>query len=230
MQLIKISALIIVLGLSSFTTSFGQLENKVTAYVFLGVPLFPSAGSIQGQNIYNGYAPIPYLGLGLNYNLNSRLAIGANIKQLYTTKSNYTLSNSNLGVGVKFNFVPMDKPISPFVSVEGNLGYLTVSQKANSTTETVTNSDPNQVLITSQVRNYPEIKTGFSTFGVMMGAGVDFTLKLKYSFFVSLNYLITDASTTFTSQQNFADNTSKFQFFMPQVGVRFSFLRKKSLY
>jgi outer membrane protein W len=210
--------------------SFAQLENKMTAYVFLGVPIIKKAGNIQAENIYNGYSPLPYLGLGINYNLNARFSIGANLKQLVTKKANYGLTNTNFGIGAKLNIIPMDKKISPFVYAEGNLGYITISQKANSSIENPTVDDPEHVKITQQTRNYPEIKTGYSCTGAMVGVGLDFTLKLKYGVFVSANYMLTNADKTFTSKNNFAENTSKFQFLMIQTGFRFSFGKSKSLY
>jgi hypothetical protein len=210
--------------------SYAQFEHKMTAYVFVGVPFFKKAGDIQGQNIFNGYSPIPALGFGINYNLSTKLSIGANINQLITKKANYTLSNTNVGVGVKYNFVPMDKKISPFVYMEGNMGYLIVSQKANSTWEYPVVNDPNHVEFVKQLHNYPKQNIPITYLGAMVGVGLDFTLKLKYGLFVSANYMFTNASNTVTCVQNFEDNTSKFNFIMIQTGLRFSFGKSKSLY
>ncbi len=226
----RILPLIGIFCFCSVASTFGQFEHKVTATVFTGVPFFKKAGGIQGENIFNGYASIPYLGFGLNYNLNTHFSIGANVKEFVTKKANYSLSNSNLGIGVKYNIVPMDKKISPFVAAEGDVGFMVLGQKANSTWEYPEASNDQQVTYVAQLHNYPKVNTTATYVGAILGAGVDFTLKLKYGVFISANYMFTNAQSTSAIVMDFKDNTSKFDFFMIQTGLRFSFGKSKSLY
>ena len=212
------------------TNAIAQLENKASISVSFGVPFIKSAGSIQAENIYYGYGKVPVLKVGLQYNINHKLGVGPVVGQFYSTKPNYKLTVTSFGLGVKYNIIPFDKKVSPFIYFEGNLNYVTVSQKANSTQENPVQDDKEQIRIKTQTRNYPEIQTGFSSLGAIAGVGIDFTLNKKYTVFVGANYYTTNAAKTYTSRNNFEDNTSKLQFLMAQLGLRFSFGQKKSLY
>ena len=210
--------------------SFAQLEHKATAYISIGMPFIKSAGPIAGENIYYGYKPIPYLGLGLQYNRSTHFSIGAVLRQLVTSKANYNLSHTTIGLTMKYNFLPSDKKVSPFGILELSTGYLYLSQKANNTVEKPIVVNPEHVAITEQEKSYPEIKRGFSSFGVMLGVGIDFTLNLKYGMFVSANYFLSDAHKSAVMETHFEQNTSKFRFLMLQTGIRFSFGKSKSVY
>ena len=210
--------------------AMAQMENKVTLSASLALPMFKSAGEIQGENIYNGYGMLPSVRVGLQYNLNARFGLGPVLSQVYSSKPNYTLTQTSFGLGLKYNILPSDKKISPFVYVEGDLCYVTIAQKANSVQENPSVDDKEHIKLIGQTRNYPEIKTGFSSLGAIVGIGSDFTVKSKYTLFLAVNYVLTNAASTYTSKNNFEDNTSKLQYLMPQIGIRFSLGKKKSLY
>jgi len=210
---------------------YSQLERKLAITAAVAMPSFSAAGNIQSENIYKGYSGLPGLRVGLQYNFNHNIGVGPIVSQYFGSKPNYNLTMTQFGLGVKYNILPFDKVISPFITAEADLNYVTVSQKANSVTEVpASNSDKEEIVLTSQVRNYPEIKTGFGNTGVVLGAGTDFTLKKKYTLFVSASYLVTNALKTFTSTSLFTENKSDLRFLILQLGMRFSFGQSKSLY
>lgn len=210
--------------------AMAQMENKITLSASLALPMFKSAGEIQGENIYNGYGMLPAVRVGLQYNLNARFGLGPVLSQVYSSKPNYTLTQTSFGIGLKYNILPSDKKISPFVYLEGDVCYVTIAQKANSVQENPSVDDKEHIKLIGQTRNYPEIQTGFSSLGAIVGIGSDFTVKSKYTLFFAINYVLTNAASTYTSKNNFEDNTSKLQYLMPQIGIRFSLGKKKSLY
>lgn len=209
---------------------YSQLEHKVTAQVSLGLPLIKKAGPVNAENIFYGYKKLPYVGFGVMYNNSVHFSMGGMLRQLYTKKDFYSLSHTSLGLVAKYNFIPSDKKMSPFVTAELNTGYVVLSQKPNSTIEYPKVTDQAHVAIVEQERKYPEIKTGFATFGALAGVGVDFTLKLKYKLSFSANYFVSDAAKNPGITVSFPENTSKLRFLLLQTGFSFSFGKSKSLY
>lgn len=208
-----------------------QMEHKLTGIVSIGAPLIKAAGSVSAENIFYGYKAIPYLGIAVLYNSSTHFGIGGSLRQLYTTKPNYGISHTSLGLLLKYNILPSDKKISPFVNAEFSTGYMMISQKANTITEQPPAvEDKTHVIVKDWERNYPEIKTGFGTYGVLLGVGVDFTLKLRYGLFVSANYYLSDAHKTGAFKGFFEENKSTFNFLLMQAGVKFSFGKSKSIY
>lgn len=225
-KIILISLLII-----NASIGYSQLERKFAITAAIATPVYSSAGDIQSENIFAGYSSIPGVRVGLQYNINHYFGFGPVISQYFGTKQNYSLNTSQFGLAFKYNILPFDKTISPFISMEADLNYITVSQKANSVTEKpAAGSDVEQIVITSQVHNYPEIKTGFASTGVIIGAGTDFTLKKKYTLFVAANYVFTNSSNTYTSTSLFPENESSLNFMLYQIGMRFAFGQSKTMY
>lgn len=210
---------------------YSQLEHKFAITAAIATPVYGSAGNIQSENIFAGYSSIPGVRVGLQYNLNHYFGFGPVVSQYFGSKENYSLNTSQLGVAFKYNIIPFDKTISPFITLEADLNYITISQKANSVTEKpAASSDVEQIVITSQERNYPEIKTGFASTGIIIGAGTDFTLKKKYTLFVAANYVLTNSSSTYTTTSLFPENKSSLSFMLFQIGMRFAFGQSKSIY
>ncbi|HAR19414.1 MAG TPA: hypothetical protein DCR46_02055, partial [Cytophagales bacterium] len=162
---------LILLFVAHCFSAWAQFENKISISAAIGIPFIKSAGIIQAENIYYGYGKIPTLKIGMQYNIKPKFGLGPVIGQLYSTKPNFKLTVSSFGIGAKYNFVPFDKKISPFLYLEGDINYVTISQKANSVEENPEVDDKEQIMIVSQIRNYPEILTGFTCMGVVLGAG-----------------------------------------------------------
>ena len=223
--------LLLLVLLTNGLLAYAQLEHKFTFTAALGAPFYAKAGDVQGENIYAGYSSIPGIRLGMQYNLNDHFGFGPVVGQFYGTKANYSLTMSQVGIALKYNIVPFDKVISPFITLEGDLNYITIAQKANAATENVSSSaDPDQIQVNKQIHNYPEIKTGFASTGLLLGAGSDFTIKKRYTLFGSLNYVLTNSSESYTSKSLFSENKSKLDYFLVQVGIRFAFGQSKSMY
>jgi outer membrane protein W len=224
-------SLLFILFISYSVLGWAQLERKIALTAALGTPFYNKAGAVQSENIYTGYNSIPGVRVGLQYNINHFIGIGPVLGFSYGTKPNYSMATSQVGLAAKYNIIPFDKAFSPFITVEVDLNYITISQKANAATETPTvNDDPQHIIPTSKVHNYPEIKTGFTSTGAIIGVGTDFTLKKKYTLFTSINYVLTNSASSYTSTSLFPENTSKLNYMLLQVGMRFAFGQSKSLY
>jgi hypothetical protein len=214
-------------------TGYAQFENKMTLSVFTGLPIYESAdGNNPTKNLFNAYDPIPYLGVGVGYAFNTKLSSEVNLKYLYSSKANYTISNVNFGLGFKYNFVHNDKPVSPFIYIEGNLSYMYLEQQEADGSFVIesTESSSEDVDYNTFEKSYPLIKVGmFPVMGYMVGAGVDFNIKQKYGLFISANYMATNAHQHASIEKFFPQNDSKFNFILIKAGVKFAFLKNKTL-
>lgn len=228
----KIVFILVCLLVSTYCSA--QFESKLNALVFIGMPRYtPEDSGPSFQNVFNGYKPYPYLGFGLDYAFNNKLSAGVNIKLIRPLKDNHKILNSNLGLGLKYNFVPSDKTLSPFVHAEFNFssilidveGYEESFDEVEGYQEDA--SQPTYLGSNSEVSN--STTTLSPVLGYMVGLGTDITLKQKYSLWVSLNYFATDAHNHAKLVETHPENTSKFSFIVLKVGIKLGFLRSKSL-
>lgn len=211
---------------------FAQFENKLNAYVYSGLPIYKSdKGNEAFRTVFNGLRPLPYLGLGLDYAFNLNLSIGPSVRVLYTSKENYRVPNLTAGLEVKYNFVPNDKTISPFIVSEFSVSYLKITQDAFSETFTETVREDDAHVRQDELRiDYAERSFNLDNVsGLTLGLGSDFTIKQKYGMFVSLNYQFTSAHNHAKLQEVYPDNESKYNFFLVKVGLKLGFLRNKEL-
>ena len=65
--------------------------------------------------------------------------------------------------------------------------------------------------------------------GFMFGIGNDFVVKQKYGVFMSVNYMSTSAHEQALISEIYEENQSKFNYVIIRAGVKFGFLRSKSL-
>ena len=133
----RYSLLILLLGASLL--AHGQFENRLNLYTGLGIIPFKPDEQVQTESVFQGYRTVPFLHAYLGYSINRKVALGGTFRQIITSKENYLLSNSMIGFGVKYNFIPYDKPISPFAYADFGINYTYISQQQN--TQTIT-SEP----------------------------------------------------------------------------------------
>ena len=213
---------------------FSQFENKVHTSVFLGLPRYsPKQSGPTFQNVFNGYKPLPFLGVGLEYAFNTKLSFGANLKFIAPTKENHRILTGNLGLGLKYNLTPSDRAISPFIYSEMNFSHIIIN--IDGYTESFSevedySADETHATPTNWESIVEESETVLSpVLGYMVGVGLDFTLAKKYGMWVSINYLGTDAHNHANVATTYQQNTSKYAFFVLNVGFKFGFLQSKSL-
>ena len=222
--------LILFLGFSF--SAKAQFENKLNLFAYTGLPIYKAEDGGQAfKNVFNGYKPIPYIGLGLDYAFNLHFSIGPSVRLMYASKSNYTIPNTTLGLEAKYNITPKDKKISPFIVSEVSVTYLSITQEAFvEESSDVVQSESTHATQTGLVVPYQErsIKLG-NIPGLTLGAGVDFTVKQKYGMFVSMNYMFTGAHNHAKLLEIYPDNTSKYSYFLIKLGLKFGFLRNNNL-
>lgn len=224
--------LLISIVLAAGFASNAQFENKLNAIAYTGLPLFSKEDGGQAfKNVFNGYKPLPYIGFGMDYAFNLKFAIGPSVRFLYNSKSNYKIPNTTIGLEAKYNFVPNDKKISPFIVSEVNVSYLSITQNTfYETTSTEVQESPQEVTQTGTIKEYKERSIKLSNVpGLTVGLGSDFTLKQKYGMFVSFNYMMTGAHNQAKLLEVYPDNTSKYSYFLIKLGFKFGFLRSNSL-
>jgi hypothetical protein len=213
-----------------------QFENRVNLYIGLGITPFAPDQSIQTESVFNGYRTIPFVQAYLGYSVNRSLSIGGTFRQLVTSKDNYLLSNSSLGPAMKYNFLPYDKAISPFVYVEIGINYTYLSQTQNTrVVQEPPPSDPTEIRINEITIREPELQLNiFPTFSSVIGAGVEFNIKKdrkkNFGLFIMGGYSLSTTASSNQLQENFPQNNSELNNFLISGGLRFSFLRKKSIY
>jgi outer membrane protein W len=204
----------------------------LNTYAYTGLPLFSKdKGGEAFRNVFKGYKPLPYIGFGLDYSFNLHFSIGPTIRFLYNSKSNYKIPNTTIGLEAKYNFLPNDKKISPFVVAEFNSSYMSISQNAFSeitNLELVQNSE--EVKAVQVLKEYKEKSVKLNNVsGICMGIGSDFMVKQKYGMFVSINYMATSAHNQAKLKEIYPDNESKYSYFLIKFGLKFGFLRSNSL-
>lgn len=225
----------LIAGIGFANQSFAQLENKLFAHGYIGLPIYNKQSnenqSISGQNIFSDYKSIPMIGGGIYYGFNTKLAIGINGRFNYTNKDNYTLPAFGLGLETKYNFVHNDKPISPFVIAEINTNAIAINQ--TSFTENVNLSptgNTEDVEPTLSTTFYPEQQIKLNNvLGYMIGAGVDFTVKKKLGMYFSVNYMTTNADQQAAVSELYPDNNSTYSFITLKVGIKIGFLQSNDL-
>ena len=229
----KLLLIISAVFISSLATA--QLENKGNIYLQLGFPVFEEATANPSESIFTGYNSVPYFGAYALYSFNSRLHAGGSLKILVTNKTNYSFSNTSFGAVFKYNILPVDRAISPFVLVEGNINYSYVSQTESTLTVTSIEQGEDEEIIVDQVEyEQPEIKVGvFPVLGAYASVGVEFTpgsANKNLGFFLSGDYYLNNVHTQDVIVEKFPNNVSEFSYWSISVGVRISFLRQKDLF
>lgn len=214
-----------------FSSLYSQLENKLTTYAYTGLPLYNQEDGGQAfRNVFNGYKPIPYIGFGLDYGFNNHFVVGPNIRFMRTSKANVSIPNVTIGIEAKYNILPNDKKISPFIVSEASVTNLSITQDEVVEVETINNKSGNQPYEQSVTKYTPSSVTKLSLIpGVTIGTGIDFTLKKKYGVFVSFNYMFTNAHNHAKLIETYSDNTSKYSYFLIKAGLNFGFLRSKKI-
>ncbi len=213
-----------------------QFENRVNLYIGLGTTPFAPDQSIQTESIFNGYRTIPFVQAYLGYSVNRSFSIGGTFRQLVSTKDNYVLSNTSLGPALKFNFLPYDRGISPFVYAEIGINYTYLSQSQNTrVVQEPPPIDPKEIRINEITVREPELQLNiFPTFSGLVGAGVEFNIKKNrkktFGLFLMGGYSLSTTAESNQVKENFPQNNSGLNNFIISGGLRFSFLRKKSLY
>jgi len=234
MQLIPKVLFIPLLLISS--SAMAQFENRINLYAGLGVVPFQPDAQVQTETIFQGYRSVPFFHGYLGYSVNRKLALGGTFRQLITSKDNYVLSNSMIGFGIKYNFIPFDKSISPFVYADLGVNYTYLSQQQNTKTIKVEPTDnPSDVTVDEITLQEPELQLNiFPSFSAMIGAGAEFTIKRirkkNLGLFLFGGYSLSNTASKNNVTELFTRNNSEFNYFLICGGLRFSFLQRKSLY
>lgn len=227
---------LLILLLAASLLAHGQFENRLNLYTGLGIIPFEPDESLQTESVFQGYRTVPFLHAYLGYSINRKVALGGTFRQIITSKENYLLSNSMIGFGMKYNFIPYDKPISPFAYADFGINYTYLSQQQNTQTIAVEPSDdPTAITVSEVTLQEPEIQLNiFPSFSALFGVGAEFTLnnvrKKNIGFFLFTGYSISNTADQNNVKEIFPKNTSQFNYFLICGGLRFSFLQRKTLY
>jgi hypothetical protein len=224
------------IGILISFASMAQFENRINLYVGLGIVPFAPDSPFQAETIFDGYKTIPFVQAFLCYSFNKHISTGGAFRQIVTSKENYLLSNSFVGAGMKYNILPYDRPFSPFVYADVGVNYTFISQKQNTRIVRVAPSeDPSEIQVNEITVREPELQLNvFPSLSALVGAGVEFNFKRvrkkSFGLFLMGGYSISNTASQKRVIENFPLNESEFNYFLISGGLRFGFLRKKSLY
>lgn len=223
--------ILLIACLVAFSTQ-AQFENKLNAVVFVGLPFYPKSEITNPmKNVFSDYQSIPMVGVGLDYAFNNHLSIGPNFRFLFVQNDDFSAPVSTLGLEMKYNILPSDKKYSPFFAAEFNLTSMNVTQGALHEDYDLNSSDiEGSVEVRGQGVHSDEATFAIEMVpGYMLGGGLDLVIKQKYGMYFSVNYMSTQAHKDPEVLELYSDNQSRFHFVVIRVGVKFGFLRKKSL-
>jgi hypothetical protein len=210
-----------------------QFENKVNTHASIGVPIFsPETGDVASEEVFAGYSSLPSFSFGLNYAFNTKFSFQSDLRLMYTTKTSvYSITDVTVDLMLKYNFVHSDKLFSPYIIGGMNIGTLYLVQQEHDEYQpgrepaSVEDTQNNGVTVSQ-----PETKfTIFPAIGITGGVGVDFTLKKKVGLFVNGLYTMNNAANHVLVKESFPNNYSTWGYFLFQVGVKFSFIKSKSI-
>gem|GEM_PF-5059266 len=212
----------------------GQFERKVSVYANVGASAFSSTkAGTDANNALRAYKFSPNIGVAALYALDGHLSIGGSLRFLWGTKSKYTLLSNNLGAIIKYNILPSDKKLSPYVFFEGDLSYSSIKQATHTGSDTsgVTPSDQgaSSVTINSKTITYSGQNVAVPAFGTFFGGGVDIKAKETLNLFVQVGYNITYLKGIQDIKHYYAAN-SNLSYLNISVGVRLNLFQKKSFY
>lgn len=214
----------------------GQFERKVSVYAFVGESEFGSnaKNSSDANNALKGYKFSPTLGAAAFYALDGHLSVGGSLRFLWATKSEYRVFTNSIGADIKYNILPSDKKISPFVFFEANLAFNSVKQASHSSpyygTDTAGASLGNSASITGTTVSYKGENVWYDpAFGMFFGGGVDIKAKETLNFFVQAGYNTTYLQNAHLIKEAFAAN-SNLSYLNISVGVRLNLFQKKTFY
>ena len=216
----------------------GQFERKVSVYASVGVSGFSknqtNIGNNNEPNVLIGYKASPTVGVAAFYALDGHLSVGGSLRFLWATKSQYRVFANTIGAEIKYNIIPADKKISPYVFFEGNLSFNSVKQANYVETRTYPNStnagSNDTAQVTTQHITYQAVNLKFvPAFGMFFGGGVDIKVKETLNFFVQAGYNTTYLKGNNLVKDNFNPN-SNLSYLNVSVGVRLNLFQKKSFY
>ena len=210
-----------------------QFENKVNTHASIGIPVFPSqTGDVASEEIFVGYSSLPSFSFGLNYAFNTKVSFQSDLRVMYTSKTSvYSITDVTVDLMLKYNFVHSDKLFSPYIIGGVNIGTLYLVQKEHEEFQPGGEpASPEDTHNDGVIVRQPETKfTIFPAIGVTGGLGVDFTVKKKIGLFVNGLYTMNNAANHVLVKESFPNNHSNWGYFLFQVGVKFSFLKSRSV-
>jgi len=215
----------------------GQFERKVSVYAFVGGDGF--SGNLnrnlteRPQNMFAKYHPAPAVGVAAFYALDGHLSVGGSLKAFLTSKTASRLFQSSIGADIKYNILPSDKKISPYVIGEINLSFNSIKQ--NNYVEDITPPNGANSSNTVQITDYKVQYTAFNlifipAFGTFFGGGLDVKLKETLHFFGQVGYNSSFIKGNSLLKNVYASNNSNLSFLNISVGVRLNLFQKKTFY
>jgi len=213
----------------------GQFERKVAVYASVGYSGFSQnkKSTNDAQNALSDYKSGQTLAVSAFYALDGHLSIGGSLRFLLAEKSYYTIFSNTLGASVKYNIIPSDKRVSPYVFFEGNLGYNSLKQNSHSSTVTVAvpGADPGSIKYIQTTTNYQSVSSKFvPSFGIFFGGGADIKVHETLHFFVQAGYNTTYLKNNSTINSHFNNPNSNLSYLNISVGVRLNLFQKKTFY
>ncbi len=231
-------AIVISLLASSVQAQFGR---KATISGFVGTMVTGNekvnTSSTTSQDIFGSYKPGIVVGGALFYNVTKLLAVGARARYVNTSKTDYSINQFTIGVDGKFNFLPSDKKLSPYIVAEANLSLTGVNQTANVTPTNPASSiydpggNPKYITVTQVDTYYPTASVSFvPLLGYAAGAGLDIRVSEAVGAFVQVDYSSSLAKNQGTIKKYFPNNTSNFSYILISAGLKFNLFKSTSLY
>ena len=218
-------------------TVMGQFERKVSVYAFVGASGFSGNLSRDSsglpKNMFGKYNPAPTVGVAAFYALDGHLSVGGSLKLLLTEKTASRLFQSTLGADIKYNILPSDKRISPYILFEGNISFSSIKQ--NNYVEDLpvpssANGSGNVSISDYQVR-YTSYNLFFvPAVGTFFAGGVDVRLKESLHVFGQVGYNTTFIKGNSLLKGVYPTNNSNLSYANISVGVRLNLFQKKSFY
>jgi len=173
----------------------------------------------------------------LFYNVTKNFAVGGRARYLNVSKTNVNVNQLTIGVDGKYNFLPSDKKISPYLVAEANFSLEGVKQTQNNQVAYPNPgySSPNGNSVDAPVSQinyyYPSVNVSFiPMLGYSVGGGVDIRLRETVGAFIQIDYSSTFAKNKEIIKKNFPNNTSNFSYALLSVGLKFNLFKSKSLY
>jgi hypothetical protein len=224
----------LIIVLVSVIGAKAQEQKKVSLNAMMGLSFLPKSEKIAPsglpKNIFGGYPWSGIAGIGLNYRLGEKIFLFENLIFLHSAKPSFSFSAGTFKTGLKYNILPLNKKISPFIFGSVDVSLLFLNRKENSRDyfpDSLSNTIGQGYGATKITYNEEKLNLSFvPAIGASAGVGIDFKLSHKVSIFLAYSYNTCLASKSASIKENYFYNKSDFTYGMVNAGLTLHLFRK----
>jgi outer membrane protein OmpA-like peptidoglycan-associated protein len=209
---VKKKLTLLLLVFSCFTNAFSQ-EKELLPWSWFGygglMQVSNSTKTTIGKQeaLFTDYNASLMCGLGGLYAFNQYFALGPSVRIGGSSKNNFNIGIIGIGPIFQFNLLRTSRKFSPYLFLEPNFSYVTMSREAHEINITGENSSPGFTIDDQNVA-ISAASASSNVWGLSAGLGLDYRIAQRWRLFseIGFNRHFTTNSSYFSD--NFTDVTA----------------------